>query len=242
MKKFTLIEVIIVISIIFILASVLLPSLTKAREKAMFSICISHRDRIYKAMFTGIEEHDNYTPTIRDGNWTNPSNPKWEYDDWLGASRRDGGKLINGVIEEYFPDYKQFTRCPSLPNGVPGDGKGSNGFFDYTFSPALGRLDIYKIPLELTWKGQQVAVPYVLEEDPESINGVNTEAAFAYTDNLGSWHDFGRKGGYTAIDGHSEVLYDHGDTFEANLLQIEYEGSIKVMNFTSSLERWPRPW
>lgn len=242
MKKFTLVELIIVISSIGILCSVLFPALSKAREKAMFSICISHRGQIYKAMFTGIDQHDNYTPVIRDANWTNPVNPRWDYDDWLGASRPNGGQLINGVIEEYLPNYKEFLRCPSLPEGEFGDRKGSNGIYDYTFMPALGRMNINHIPAEMLWNGRQKPTPYVLEENPESINGENREAAFANSDHLGTWHDFGRKGGYTAFDGHAEAVRDHTDTFQAYNMQIEYNDTIKILNSTDSVEKWPRPW
>ncbi|MCM8538645.1 MAG: type II secretion system GspH family protein [Lentisphaeraceae bacterium] len=242
MKKFTLVELILVVSTIAILCSLLFPALSKAREKAMFSICISHRAQIYKAMFTGVDQNDNYTPVIRDGNWTNSPTPKWNHDDWLGTSRPNGGQLINGVIEEYLPTYKEYLRCPSLPAGEMGDRKGSNGIFDYTFLPALGRMSLYKISTEILWNGRQTATPYVLEENPESINGENRESAFAHTDHLGSWHDYGKKGGYTALDGHSEVLRDHSDTFRAMYMQIEYKGSIKLLNSSNSVERWPRPW
>ena len=242
MKKFTLVELLIVISTVGILCSVLFPALSKAREKAMFSICVSHRAQIYKAMFTGIEEHDYYTPIIRDHSYTNPVNPKWDFDDWLGSSKAHGGQLINGVIESYLPNYREHTRCPSLPEGQPGDQTGSNGYFDYTFIVALGRINMNEIPLEMLWNGQKMATPYVLEESPKNINGQNVESAFAMTDFLGSWHDSSTKGGYTAMDGHAEVLRNHSDTFNANSMQIHYKGSIKVLNFKNSVETWPRPW
>ena len=242
--KFTLIELLVVVAIIGILASMLLPSLSKAREKANFAVCTSQRDQVSKAMHIGLGDNDDITPMIQDGDFTNPEDRNWKEHDWIGSSDPNGGQLIFGVIGLYADGYEEAMRCPSLPTGTPGDRTGSNGHYDYTHLASFARVKIHMMGSQITSMGRTFPTPWTLEENPVSINGNNREGAFANTDKLGNWHDFGKKGGYTALDGSSVVVYGHGTNMTANSMEMiiynsEENKPIRVRN---SLEEWPRPY
>ena len=64
MKKFTLLEMLIVIAVIAILISILLPSLKRAREQTITAVCLSNQKQIATAEYSYISQNDNYfTPS-----------------------------------------------------------------------------------------------------------------------------------------------------------------------------------
>ena len=60
-KKFTLIELLVVVAIIGILASMLLPSLSKARKSARAAVCKSNQKNMYQGYY--MHSEDGFTPS-----------------------------------------------------------------------------------------------------------------------------------------------------------------------------------
>lgn len=119
MKKFTLIELLIVIAIIGILASLLLPSLKKAREKTIIAVCYSNQKQIATSNFAQMADLDG--KVIAD----NVTNTKggfkgsfWECDNFgkFGSSRKleEEHRPLNNFLD----DDLKIVECPKLPTAL----------------------------------------------------------------------------------------------------------------------------
>jgi len=98
-KKFTLIELLVVIAIIGILASLLLPSLGKARKKAQSSVCKSNLKQITLANLSYALDNDNFMPLDMSSGY---SNAQWT----VHLSNK-------GYLDFDYTNDSGIYRCPS---------------------------------------------------------------------------------------------------------------------------------
>ena len=183
--------------------------------------------------------------------------PNYQREDWMGAlggfsnsgyQRGKNWAIINPVAALYADFGRDWAysntsarndmelhpisgilRCPSLDEGTFKSGVGSNGAFDTSFTQALRGHFFSQIDPRSTWLGKDVPTPLVLEEDPnENINNGYNETSWANSDKLGTWHDFGKKGGYTGLDG-SHTTIRTGPAFNGGNISTLIKGEEKTL-------------
>ena len=110
MKKFTLIELMVVIAIIGILVTMLLPSLSQAREKGRAAVCLSNYKQLAMLNYSFTGDHDDRA--VGSGSHLCGANGSVEYPNifnWLYFEGQSGNKTVGRLG----PTKEGQLGCPS---------------------------------------------------------------------------------------------------------------------------------
>ena len=161
-RDFTLIELLVVVAIIGILSSMLLPSLTEARDKGKMTVCKNNLKQIgYGAIMFAEKNNDRFAENS--GNWLST------------VSNTGGNAVMTGKYAELL-ESPEVLYCPSMPNRDIGGGNKRN------FSAA------HNIPKFKSSSWCQSTYGYRKYADPENYRVANVDANTALVADL--FNDF----------------------------------------------------
>ena len=125
MKKFTLIELLVVVAIIGILASILLPSLSKAKDSAKTAVCLSNVKQVGVGLIIFAEGNDDFLP----GPLWHSVFPVYNNTPHLTAKLAE---TLNYPTPSGTENYIPIFDCPSFTKSADGtERKYSRQFFIY---------------------------------------------------------------------------------------------------------------
>jgi prepilin-type N-terminal cleavage/methylation domain-containing protein len=215
-QAFTLIELMVVLTVIGILAALLLPALGKAKNKAHATACLSNLRQVHLGWTMYISDHDDHLPPINDRPEAgkDASHPSWvagwlrtEYEQGDKSDNTDKSLLVGGQYAQFgsigiYVQNPQVYRCPgdksgrvrSLSMNCYMNGTGIWQDANYVTFKKLGEI---QNPADI-W--------VLIDEREDSINdgyfAVDMTSRYAVIDYPATYHD--GVGSLSFADGHAE--------------------------------------